>query len=67
MGFHILGFALSAGVVVKEYCDRFYPISIVGNELILEVCQKEQKDGVLSIASDLAVTTVNYITAKMYL
>lgn len=65
MGFQTIGFAWEDGAVAKDYCDRFYSISIVDKDLILEVCQKEKIDGILSIASDVAVTTVNYVASKM--
>lgn len=65
MGFETIGFAWKDGAVAKDYCDYFYPISIVEKELILEVCKKEKIDGILSIASDVAVTTVNYVASKL--
>jgi biotin carboxylase len=65
MDLKTIGFAWNKGAIAKDYCDTFYPISIVEKDLILEVCKKERIDGILSIASDVAVTTVNYVTSKM--
>jgi len=65
MGFQTIGFAWEEGAVAREYCDRFYSISIIEKELILEVCQKEKIDGILSIASDVAVISVNFVASKM--
>lgn len=60
-GYETHVFAWKSGAVGAETADYFYPISIVDKESILEVCKKIQPDGVCSIASDLAVPTVNYI------
>lgn len=65
MGFQTIGFAWEEGAVAREYCDRFYSISIIEKDLILEVCQKEKIDGILSVASDVAVIPVNYVASKM--
>lgn len=45
--------------------DYFYPISIVEKERILEVCKKIRPVGVLSIGSDLASLTVNYVAQEL--
>lgn len=67
MGFRTIGFSWLEGAVAKDYCDSFYPISIDEKDLILEVCQNERINGILSIASDVAVTTVNFVASKMVL
>ncbi len=54
-------FAYLEGAVCKEHCSEFHPISILEKEEILNVCRSLKIDGVLSIASDLAVVTVNYV------
>ncbi len=58
-------FAWKDGAVGEKTADFFYPISIVEKEKILEVCKTIQPDGVVSIASDLAAITVNYIAEKL--
>lgn len=60
-------FAWEEGAVGKEKCDFFYPISIIDKEKILKRCIEIGIDGVLSIGSDLAMITVNYIAEKMNL
>ena len=45
--------------------DVFHPISIVEKEEILKVCRQLKICGICSIASDLAIITVNYIADKM--
>lgn len=65
MGVETICFAWEEGAVCKEICDRFYPISIVEKERILQVCEKEKIDAIATIASDVAVLTVNFVASKM--
>ncbi|GAA0753166.1 ATP-grasp domain-containing protein [Clostridium sartagoforme] len=60
-------FAWEDGAVGKVYCDFFYNISITEKERILKKCIEIGIDAVLSIGSDLAILTVNYIAAKLNL
>ncbi len=66
-GFYSICFAYSEGAVCKDYCDAFYDISIIEKEKITEICKAEAIDAVLTIASDVAVTTVNYVAAALNL
>lgn len=65
MGHEVICFAWPEGAVCKDYADRFYPISITDKDKILEICQQERIDGITTVASDLAVWTVNYIASNM--
>ena len=65
MGLRVICFAWADGAVCADECDRFYPISIVEKERILEICRQERVDGVTSIASDVAVPTIAYVAEKM--
>lgn len=67
MGIETHVFAWEEGAVGKENSDFFYPISIIEKEKILEICKKIKIDGVCSIASDLAMHTVNFIANKLNL
>lgn len=58
-------FAWECGDVGEETADYFYPVSIIEKEKILEICREIKPDGVISIASDLASITVNYIAEKL--
>ena len=58
-------FAWKAGDPGEKAADFFFPISIVEKELILEKCIEIGIDGICSIASDLAMVTVNYVAEKM--
>lgn len=61
MGLEVHCFAWKDGAVCENVADFYYPISIIEKDIILEKCREIGIDGVTSIASDLAVLTVNYI------
>lgn len=67
MGYETICFAYEKGAVCKKYCTYFYPISIIEREEILKECEKHSIDAVCTIASDLAVLTVNYVAAELNL
>ncbi len=58
-------FAWAANDVGEKSADYFYPISIVEKETILQKCREIGIDGICSIASDLAMVTVNYVAEQM--
>ena len=60
-------FSWEEGAVCRAEADYFYPISITEKERILSICEEIGINGVLTIASDLAVVTVNYIARIMSL
>ena len=65
LGLRTICFAWADGAVCRDVADVFYPISVTEKEQILSVCRREQVDGVTTIASDVAVPTVAYVTARM--
>lgn len=65
MGIYTICFAWADGATCAEICDKFYDISIIEKEQILEICKKEQIDGITTIASDTATLTVNYVASRM--
>ena len=67
MGIETHCFAWEQEAICKDIADYFYPISITEKELILNKCRKIGIDGICSIASDLAVLTVNYVVSRMHL
>ncbi len=58
-------FAWEVGDEGERIADHFYPISITEKEEILSKCMEAGVDGICSIASDLAVTTVSFVAEKM--
>ena len=65
MGVESICFAWEEGAVCKDVCDQFYPVSTVDKEEILRICREIGIDGITTIASDVAVLTVNYVAEKM--
>ena len=65
LGYEVHCFSWRDGAVCEEYADYFYPISIIEKERILEECQRIGIDGITTIASDVAVLTVNYVASRM--
>ena len=67
MGYTTHVFAWAAGDVGESEADYFYPISIVEKEKILHKCRQIGICGICSIASDLAMVTVNYVAEQLEL
>lgn len=65
IGVESICFAWEEGAVCKDVCDKFYPVSTVDKDAILNICREIQIDGITTIASDVAVLTVNYVAEKM--
>lgn len=65
MGLEVHCFSWADGAVCAAHADYFYPISIIEKEKILEECRRVKIDAITTIASDVAVLTVNYVAAKM--
>lgn len=65
MGFETHVFAWQDGSIGERTADYFYPISIVEKEQILEKCREINPDAVVTIASDLAGITVNYLARNL--
>ncbi len=67
MGYETHVFAWKAGDIGEKTADYFYPISIREKEKILERCRTIGINGIISIASDLAMVTVNYVAEALKL
>ena len=67
LGIETICFAWEQGAICKDYVDKFYPISVLDKEKILQICKTEDIDGVVSNASDLLAEISSYISEKMSL
>ena len=67
LGMEVFCFAWEEGAVCRDIADHFYPISIIEKDKILEVCRENRIDGITSIASDVAVPTINYVATRLNL
>lgn len=65
MGLETHVFAWQAGDPGEEAADFFYPVSIVETQEIEKICRNLEIDGICSIASDLAMKTVNQVAADL--
>ncbi len=65
MGLYSICFAWADGATCKDKCDKFYDISTIEKERILEVCRQEHIDGIATMASDVAAPTVAYVANQM--
>ena len=65
LGYETHVFAWQDGAIGERTADYFYPISIVERDAILEKCKELRPDAVISIGSDLAMLTVNYVAGKL--
>ncbi|MGE4563981.1 MAG: acetyl-CoA carboxylase biotin carboxylase subunit family protein [Victivallaceae bacterium] len=67
MNLETLVFAWPEGAVAAAAADRFFPLSTLDKEGILDVCRRENIDGIASIASDIAVPTVSFVAEALHL
>lgn len=65
LGYETFVFAWKSGDIGEFSADHFIPISIVEKEKIWECCKKNNIDACVSVGSDLAIHTVNYIQRKL--
>lgn len=65
MGLETHVFAWRDGNEVEGICDHYYDISILDKDAILAQCKRVQIDGITSIASDIAMPSVNYVAHEM--
>lgn len=65
LGYETHVFAWEEGATSKKEADFFYPVDITKKEEILKYVKKIKPLGICSIASDLAMPTVNYIAMKL--
>ncbi len=64
-GFETHVFAWQCGAIGEKTADFFYPINIADKETILAQCKEIDPDAVVSITSDFAVNTVNYVARNL--
>jgi biotin carboxylase len=65
MNLQTICFAWEDGAVCRNFCTKFYPVSILDKVEILRICREEKIDGITSIASDAAVPTVTFVADRL--
>ncbi len=51
--------------MAHKYSDKYYNVSVVDKDAVLEVAQKEQIDGIIAFACDAGVVSAAYTAEKM--
>jgi biotin carboxylase len=67
MGFETHVFAWEEGAVGKDLAFKFYPISILDKTSIFSECKAIGINGITTIATDIAMPTINYIAKELNL
>lgn len=65
LGLEAICFAWPHGAICQDVVDKFYPISILEKEKIVDICKTEGVDGVVSNGSDLTAEIVSYVSSKL--
>ncbi|MFN2351591.1 MAG: acetyl-CoA carboxylase biotin carboxylase subunit family protein, partial [Kiritimatiellia bacterium] len=65
LGYDTHVFAWREGAVCREIADHYYPISVTDRAAILAECRSIRPVGVVSIASEVAAATVNYLASAL--
>jgi biotin carboxylase len=65
MGYYVLALDANPNAVGFKHADKFSVIDILDKESCLKYAQKEQIDGVLTVATDYGVITTSYISKVM--
>ena len=61
LGIETYVFAWEKGNAVNNIATEFFPISILEKEKILDKCKSLAINGIITVGSDLALDTVNYV------
>ncbi|MBP5769842.1 MAG: ATP-grasp domain-containing protein [Bacteroidaceae bacterium] len=65
LGYSIVGIAWAEGATCKDFCDTFYPVNFAQKEEVLEICKKEQINGIISFCLESALPTLTYVVQEM--
>ena len=65
LGYEIIGIATENGAVCKQYCDKFYPVSFADKDKVVEICNNEKVDGIISFSLESALPCVTYVAQKL--
>ncbi len=67
MGITTIGIAWSKGAICKDLFDKFYDVSIMDFEKVIEICKQEQVDGVVTNGSNLTIESSSYVAEALNL
>ncbi|MBL4865052.1 MAG: ATP-grasp domain-containing protein [Pseudomonadales bacterium] len=67
LGYETHVFAWEDGAIGKDEATKFYPVSIMDKDEILNILKQVQVNGICTAGSDLASITVNYLATHLNL
>lgn len=65
MGLYVISVDFDEKAVGFQYCDKKYIISTLDKEAVLKIARDEQISGIMTLASDLPMRTVAYVSNKL--
>lgn len=66
-GYYTIGFSWDISSELRSYVDKFYEISILEKDRIVEICHLENVKGIVSNGSELTIQIVSYVAEKLNL
>ena len=66
-GYYTIGFSWEISSELKSYVDKFYEISILEKDRIVEICHHENVQGIVSNGSELTIQIVSYVAERLNL
>ena len=66
-GYYTIGFSWEISSELKKHVDKFYEISILEKDRIVEICHLENVKGIVSNGSELTVQIASYVAEKLNL
>lgn len=67
MGLYVISVDFNEKAMGFKFCDKKYVISTLDKEAVLKIAKKEQISGIMTLASDLPMRTVAFVSEKLKL
>lgn len=67
IGYQTFCFAWEKGAVCKDFCDRFFPISIFDTDKIIQKCRELDVDGIVTNASEETAYVASVVASALNL
>lgn len=65
MGLYVISVDFNEKAVGFNFCDKKYVISTLDKEAVLKIAKEEEISGIMTLASDLPMRTVAYVSEKL--
>ena len=67
LGLEVISIDYNPDAIGFSYSDKYYVVSTLDKEEVLEIAIEEKIDGIMTLASDLPMRTVSYVAKKLSL